>query len=99
MRVSRSASPNISLKRREALRSLHAAVHLLPADRRGYILGKLNRVPSQYHIPFLKAMLGRLRQKSAQRLYCLACANWQKDRVKRCPIISCILFQYRPWKE
>ena len=99
MRVSRSTTPNISLKRREALRSLHAAVDLLPAKRRNSILGELGRVPFQYRIPFLKAMLGRLKQTSARRLYCLRCRNWQKGRVTNCPNTVCILFQYRPWKE
>ena len=49
-----------------------------------------------YRKKYDKAMSGR-NPKAGIAAKCLDCMNWQRTRIKDCPIVYCPLWPYRPY--
>jgi hypothetical protein len=55
----------------------------------------IEHIPEKYRGTYRKAMTGHSRQK-AIHAKCQDCMNWQVAEIRRCDIVTCPLYPYRP---
>jgi len=55
-------------------------------------------MPKIYRGKYRKALKGHSLRAALDSL-CLDCTNWQRVEVKNCPITTCPLHKYRPYRE
>ena len=58
----------------------------------------LAKVPKIYRANYITAMSGKSRA-AAIKAKCLDCTNWQRVEFSTCPVETCSLWLYRPYKE
>ncbi len=59
-------------------------------------------IPNLYHGSFRKKWIKALQRKSMKAAVdakCQDCTAWQNTEVKKCDIITCPLWQYRPFRD
>jgi len=59
-------------------------------------------IPNLYHGAFRKKWVKALQRKSmkaAVTAKCQDCMNWQNTEVRECNIVTCPLWQYRPFSK
>ena len=44
------------------------------------------------------ALQGSASPRQAIKAHCLTCTNYQREEVKRCPVVVCPLWRYRPYQ-
>lgn len=61
-----------------------------------------NNIPDLYHGAYRRTWLkavGKESMRAAINAKCQDCMNWQQSEVKRCDVITCPLWQYRPLQD
>lgn len=58
---------------------------------------QLSQIPKVYQANYKSAISGKSRA-AAVKAKCLDCANWQRVEVADCPVETCALWLYRPYK-
>ena len=58
----------------------------------------LAQIPKVYQANYITAMSGKSRA-AAIKANCLDCCCWQRAEVSACPVETCPLYPYRPYKE
>lgn len=56
-----------------------------------------NQIPDHYKMNYLKAITTNSRQ-TAIKAKCLDCCCWQINEIKRCSVVGCSLWKYRPYQ-
>ena len=57
----------------------------------------ITKIPPLYQQNYSTAMLGRSRT-AAIKAKCLDCCNWQRVEISYCPVKTCPLYPYRPYR-
>jgi len=55
-------------------------------------------VPIRNRNEYLRATEGKVPPRTAIKLFCLECVEWDHDEVRRCPSVACPLWAYRPFQ-
>lgn len=57
-----------------------------------------NGVPKLHQWSFVKALSGAATKREAIRAKCLDCSGYSTKEVEECTVITCPLYEYRPYK-
>ena len=62
-------------------------------------LGEIARTPALSQQIVARALHGSSSPRQAIKARCLQCSNFQREEIAHCSVVTCALWQYRPYQE
>ena len=77
--------------------STEEALSRIEPTRRASIEEMLLEIPISARRNYLRAAVGKAPPRNAIKAFCLQCAGWDRNEIRRCTAVACPLYSYRPF--